>query len=70
MSLKKSKPQRRHIKLSSFKVEKVQQYLDDLGWEYDRMTSSGQETLDKLYKEFGMMTNAEADWLISKVEDM
>ena len=68
MSLKKSKPQRKHIKLSSFKVEKVQQYLDDLGWEYDRMTSSGQETLDKLCKIFGMITTAEADYLISKVE--
>ena len=69
MSLK-SKPQRKHIKLNSYKVEKVQELLDDLGWEYDRMTSSGQETLDKLYKIFGMMTNAEADWLVSKVQDL
>ncbi len=60
----------KHIKLSSTSVEKVQVLLDDLGWEYDRMTSSGQETLDKLFKIFGMMTNAEADWLVSKVEDM
>ena len=52
------------------KSEKIQQLVTDLYWEFDRMTSSGQETLDKLYKEFGMMTNAEADWLISKVEDM
>jgi len=60
----------KHIKLSSTSVEKVQVLLDDLGWGYDRMTSSGQETLDKLFKIFGMMTNAEADWLVSKVEDM
>lgn len=60
----------KHIKLSSTSVEKVQVLLDDLGWEYDRMTSSGQETLDKLYKIFGMMTNEEADYLISKVSDI
>ena len=48
----------------------IRKLLDDLGWEYDRMSSSGQETLDKLFKIFGMMTNAEADWLVSKVEDM
>ena len=50
--------------------EKVKELLDDLGWEYDRMTSSGQETLDKLFKIFGMMTNAEADWLVNKVTDL
>ena len=60
----------KHITLTTSKVEKVQELLDDLGWEYDRMTSSGQETLDKLFKIFGMMTTAEADWLISKVEDL
>ena len=29
---------------------------DDLGWEYDRMSSSGQETLDKMYTVLGMQT--------------
>ena len=24
--------------------------VDDLNWEYDRMSSSGKETLDKLYE--------------------
>ena len=32
----------------------IRKLLDDLGWEYDRMTSSGQETLEKLWKMFGM----------------
>ena len=67
MSLKKSKPQRRHIKLTSFKVEKVQQYLDDLGWEYDRMTSSGQETLDKLCKVLGIEIEKEIDELLASM---
>ena len=33
--------------------KQVIELLDDLGWEYDRMSSSGQETLDKLWKLFG-----------------
>ena len=48
----------------------IRALVNDMYWEYDRMSSSGQETLDKLYKIFGMMTNAEADWLVSKVSDM
>ena len=56
--------------LTPQQTKKVMELLDDLGWEYDRMTSSGQETLDKLYKIFGMMTNEEADWLVSKVSDI
>ena len=48
--------------------EEVKKLLDDLGWEHDRMSSSGLKTFDKLCKIFGLMTTAEADYLISKVE--
>ena len=34
----------------------VVELLDDLGWEYERMTSSGKETLDKLWVMFGQPT--------------
>ena len=64
----KNKPQGRHITEET--NNKIKSLLDDLGWEYDRMTESGQETLDKLYKIFGMMTNEEADWLISTVQNI
>tara|TARA_Y100001963_G_scaffold25599_1_gene34718 strand:- start:461 stop:664 length:204 start_codon:yes stop_codon:yes gene_type:complete len=40
--------------------KQVVELLDDLGWEYDRMSSSGQETLDKLWKLFGQPTMAES----------
>ena len=30
----------------------IQKLIDDLYWEYDRMSSSGQATLDKLNKIF------------------
>ena len=29
-------------------MTKIQRLVDDLYWEYDRMSSSGQKTLDKL----------------------
>jgi len=34
----------------------LKELLDDLGWEYDRMTSSGQETLDNLWRLVGLPT--------------
>jgi hypothetical protein len=33
--------------------------INDLYWEWERMSTSGQETLDKLAKEFGMATYKE-----------
>ena len=30
------------------KLKKLYKLIDDLHWEYDRMSSSGQETLDKI----------------------
>ena len=43
---------------------KVIELLDDLGWERDRMSSSGKETLDKLWVMFGQPT-----WEESFLED-
>ena len=37
-------------------ILKVIELLDDLGWERDRMSSSGKETLDKLWVMFGQPT--------------
>ena len=42
---------------------------DDLGWEYDRMSSSGQETLDKMYTVLGMQTINEIQKEISNDEE-
>ena len=35
------------------KFEELKNLVDDLGWDYDRMSSSGQETYDKLCKVLG-----------------
>ena len=34
--------------------------IDDLGWEYDRMSSSGQEIYDTLCKKIGLETIEQA----------
>ena len=47
-------------------TDKLIDLADDLGWEYDRMSSSGQETLDKIYKILGMETIPEIDLKILK----
>jgi hypothetical protein len=44
--------------------KKVIELLDDLGWEFERMSSSGKETLDKLWVMFGQPT-----WEESFLED-
>lgn len=35
-------------------IDNVKKLLDDLGWDYDRMSSSGKETLNKIYKTLEM----------------
>ena len=37
-------------------LNEVIELLDDLGWEFERMSSSGKETLDKLWVMFGQPT--------------
>ena len=32
------------------RMSTIQKLVDDLYWEYDRMSSSGQNTLDKLFR--------------------
>jgi len=43
----------------SLTKSQVTKLVVDLCWEYDRMSSSGQETLDKLCKVLGIETDAE-----------
>ena len=41
------------------KLRKIMELLVDLEWEYDRMSSSGQESLDKIFKLLGLRTHDE-----------
>ena len=49
-------------------TDKLIDLADDLGWEYDRMSSSGQETLDKIYIVLGKDTIPEQDMEILRKE--
>ena len=46
------------------KISKIMQLLVDLEWVYDRMSSSGQDSLDKMFKLFGMRTHDEVQEII------
>ena len=47
------------IKLIKEKRKLSWKYISDLYWDYDRLSSSGQETLDKLAKLHGVATEEE-----------
>lgn len=51
----------------SLNKSQVTKLVVDLCWEYDRMSSSGQETLDKLCKVLGIDTNAEMEELLTNM---
>ena len=55
------------IKLIDEKKNLTEKYVTDLYWEYDRMSSSGQETLDKLASWVGVETNQELEERLSKM---
>ena len=38
----------------NLKLEVIKSEIEDLGWEYQRMSSSGQETYNELCKQFGL----------------
>ena len=51
-------------------IDKLDRFTDDLGWEYDRLSSSGQETLDKIYIVLGKDTIPEQDMEILRKEQI
>ena len=55
------------IKLIDERKNLTQKYVTDLYWEYDRMSSSGQFTIDSLAKLYGIETNKEMEKRLSKM---
>ena len=53
--------------MDSLTKSQVTKLIVDLCWEYDRMSSSGQETLDKLCKVLDIKTEAEMDALLASM---
>ena len=55
-------------KLNVFQKNNViREYVTDLYWEYDRMSSSGQSTLDSIAKLYGVETNQQLEQRLSKM---
>ena len=50
-------------------TETLKNLVDDLYWEFDRMSSSGQKTLDEIAKIVGVPTNSEMDEIVSEKLD-
>ena len=48
------------------RVKELRELVDDMYWEYDRMSSSGQETLDKIADLLGIPTESEMNEEIAK----
>ena len=48
------------LTVSSKELREVLELIEDLGWDYDRMSSSGQETYDKICLKLGILDDEEA----------
>ena len=59
----------KQAKLINEKRNLTEKYVTDLYWEYDRMSSSGQETLDKLASWVGVETDAQLQERLSKMSE-
>ena len=53
----------------SLNKSQIQKLVVDLGWEYDRMSSSGQETLDKLAKILDLPIEEDMGTLLEDMSD-
>jgi hypothetical protein len=40
--------------MNDVELDDLMRLVDDLGWDFDRLSSSGQETLNDIYKLLGM----------------
>ena len=48
------------------KIQELQALVEDMYWEYDRVSSSGQKTLDKIAILLGVATEAEMNEVIER----
>ena len=42
------------LQMNDVELDDLMRLVDDLGWDFDRLSSSGQETLNDIYKLLGM----------------
>lgn len=53
-------------KIPTHVIKKVRELVDELFWEYDRMSSSGQATLDHIAKHLNLPTQIEVQEIINQ----
>ena len=53
-------------KLKLKDLDQLKEWVDQMYWDFDRLSSSGQETLDKIAEKLGMETNADVESRINK----
>ena len=51
------------------RVKELRELVDDMYWEYDRMSSSGKETLDKIAGILGLPTENEVTEMMETVKN-
>jgi hypothetical protein len=61
---KKGDVMQKSKKRVQFENKMLRELVTDLFWEYDRMSSSGQKTLDNLAKLIGVPTEAEIEGVV------
>ena len=49
------------LTVSSKELREVLELIEDLGWDYDRMSSSGQETYDQICLKLGILEDDEKE---------
>ena len=58
-------------KLTVKDLENLREWVDQMYWDWDRMSSSGQETLDKIADKLGLETSKELETRVEKqIENM
>jgi len=48
-------------KLKLKDLDQLREWVDQMYWDWDRLSSSGQETLDKIADKLGLETNKEIE---------
>ena len=58
------------LKLTLKDLSDLKEWVDQMYWDYDRLSRSGQDTLDKIAKKIGLPTEEEMNQVFDVVDTM
>ena len=58
------------LKLTLKDLSDLKEWVDQMYWDYDRLSRSGQDTLDKIAKKLGLPTEEEMNQVFDVVDTM